>query len=693
MPSSYNALLVLCSLAIAILAAYTALHMAGQVSSTTTRQSARAWTAGGACAMGLGVWSMHFVAMLALRLPIPLGYDLALTVYSMLVAVAASAFALWLVSRERLTLRAWAGGSVLMGGGIAAMHYIGMAALHMQPSIEYDPLWFAASIAVAVAASAAALWLAFRLRGSARRTLPARAAAAVVMGFAIVGMHYTGMAAARIAPDAICGAANGAGIPVPWLATLVIVVTVAILGITLVVSVLDRQIRSRTARLAASLEQANTELVQAALHDPLTRLPNRMLLRQRIQQTLQQVRPGSSFAVLFLDLDGFKAINDAYGHPHGDALLCEVSRRLRELLPAPGMVARLGGDEFVLLAPDLLGNEAAALAGRILEAVRRPLLVDDIELAVTASIGIALYPHDGGDERELMANADAAMYHAKEAGRNGYAFFAPSMNSSSREQLALLGDLRHAQARGQLVLYYQPKFNADPDGSPRLAGAEALLRWQHPERGLLPPDAFISLAERSGLIVPIGEWVINEACAQLRRWHQAGRTDWAIAVNLSPAQFAAPSLLATVETALRENQVPASHLTLEITESLAMRNVDASLAILRELAELGVRISIDDFGTGYSSLLYLKRLPASELKIDRGFVRDLENDSDDAAIVSSIVALGRALSLEVVAEGVETAAQQHHLSQIGCDYLQGYLLGRPLPADQFMDAASAPAAQ
>jgi len=690
MSGSYNAYLVLCSLAIAILASYTALHMAGHVAAASHARSPRGWIAGGACAMGLGIWSMHFVAMLALRLPIPLGYDLALTLHSMLVAVAASALALWLVSRAHMAWRTWAGGSLLMGGGIALMHYMGMAALHMQPSIDYDPAWFTASILVAVAASGSALWLAFRLRMEGRRQVLARMGAAVAMGLAIVGMHYTGMAAARIAPDAICGAASGGGIAVTWLATLVIVVTVAILGITLVVSVLDRRMRSRTARLAASLEKANSELVQAALHDPLTRLPNRTLLRQRIQQAVAGARPGDTFAVLFLDLDGFKAINDAYGHQYGDAMLDEIARRLHALLPARDTVARLGGDEFVVLALDTDAGAAAALAAKVLARIARPLVVDGIELAVSTSIGIAMFPADGADERELMANADAAMYHAKETGRNGHAFFAPAMNTTSRQQLSLLGDLRHALERDQLVLHFQPKYVPQAgDAAPRLAGAEALLRWQHPQRGLLSPDIFIGLAERSGLIVPIGEWVINQACAQLRRWHDAGHLDWAIAVNLSPAQFAAPSLRATVEAALQRHGIPAAQLTLEITETLAMRNVEASLAILRELSALGVRISIDDFGTGYSSLLYLKRLPASELKIDRDFVRDLEHDSDDAAIVGSIVALGRALSLEVVAEGVETSAQQQHLSELGCDYLQGFLLGRPLPEADFMAAALA----
>lgn len=688
MSGSYNNILVLCSLLIAILASYIALHMAGHVVAAGQR-AAHWWLAGGACAMGLGIWSMHFVGMLAFRLPIALGYDLEITLGSLLAAVASSAFALWLVTRERMPWPAWAGGALLMGSGIALMHYMGMAALRMQPAIDYHLGWFLASILVAVAASAAALWIAFRLRGEKRRHYFARAAAAVIMGFAVVGMHYTGMAAARFAPDAICGAALVRELPSDWLAVLVIVTTVAILGITLVVSVLDRQLQVRTSRLAASLAQANSELVQAALHDPLTRLPNRMLLSDRMNHAIEaSAGSGKPFAVLFLDLDGFKAVNDAYGHQKGDALLMETGRRIHALLHSQDTLARLGGDEFVLLAHVDSPSDAAVLAEAIIGAVSEPLLVDGIELMVSTSIGVAMYPADGADERELMAHADAAMYHAKEAGRNGYAFFAPSMNSATYPQLSLLGDLRHAIERDQLLLHYQPKYTASDGATPQtLAGAEALLRWRHPVHGVLAPDAFIALAERSGLIVTIGDWVLDQACRQLRHWHDAGHDDWTIAVNLSPAQFAAPSLLPTVEATLRRYNIPAGKLTLEITENMAMRNVEVSLAILHALAALGVNISIDDFGTGYSSLLYLKRLPATELKIDRGFVRDLEYDGDDAAIVSSIVALGRALDLRVVAEGVETNAQQQHLSQLGCDYLQGYLLGHPVTAERFLENA------
>ena len=680
MTGTYNEVFVLFSLLVAILASYTALDMAGRVA-TTHGTAARWWLTGGAFAMGLGVWSMHFVGMLAFHLPIPLGYDLTLTLCSMLAAVGSSAFALWLVSRPQLPHRRLLLGAVLMGAGIALMHYIGMAALQMQPGIDYHPGWFTLSIVIAVAASGAALWIAFHLRSGGRRKYLLRALAAVVMGFAIVGMHYTGMAAAQFPPDSWCGAARDGGVPAQWLAILVVVATVAIMGIALIVSVLDRQMHARTHHLAHSLARANEELVQAALHDPLTRLPNRILLQDRIDQAIEKARrKREQFAVMFLDLDGFKGINDAYGHQAGDTLLIEVAARVRGLLRSQDTLSRLGGDEFVLVVAGTDPEDAAMVAQRIIDAIGTTAHhAQGAELHVTASVGIALYPSDGDNERDLMAHADAAMYHTKDNGRNGYTFFAPTMNISAHQQVQLLNDLRRAVERDELVLHYQPKFAA-PDY--RMVGAEALLRWQHPELGLLPPGDFIPAAERSGLILALGDWVLDEACRQMQAWREQGHDIANVAINLSPLQFSSPTLVETVAGALGKYGLHPASLTLEITETTAMRDADASLGILDELTRMGVKISIDDFGTGYSSLLYLKRLPASELKIDRAFVRELETNAEDVAIVASIIALGKTLNLRVVAEGVETAGQRQHLRRLGCDLYQGYLMGEPVEADR-----------
>jgi diguanylate cyclase len=680
--SSYNPLLVAASLFVAILASYTALDMAGRIT-TAQGTAARWWLAGGASAMGVGIWSMHFVGMLAFSLPIPLGYDPAITLLSLLIAIASSVFALWLVCQENLPWSRLTLGAVLMGLGIASMHYTGMAAMRMVPVIHYVPSLFVLSIVIAILASGAALWIAFHLRHQGSRVHFHRVAAGVVMGCAIVGMHYTGMAAAEFSLGSICGSARG-GVNTGWLALLVIIVTMAILAIALIISVLDMRLESRTSKLAVSLAEANEELTYLALHDNLTKVPNRALLEERLKHAIgRAAREKKTFALMFLDLDGFKAINDVYGHGVGDLLLIEMAKRIGLKIRMQDTIARVGGDEFVLLGDVNDPTDAAALAEKLLIIIREPFQLDGHELSMSVSIGIAMFPGNGANQHELLTNADAAMYHAKSVGGDSFSFFDASMNSHVHAHLELIQDLRRAVDRRELILYYQPKFEA-PNGP--AIGAEALVRWQHPTHGLIQPDDFIPLAEKTGLIVSIGEWVLDEACRQMREWHDAGRQTWTMAVNLSPVQFGHAELIEMVRTTLERHMLIPHCLTLEITESTAMRDADASVIILQKLHEMGVRIAIDDFGTGYSSLLYLKRLPATELKIDRGFVGNLAHDSEDRAIVSAIVALGRTLDLKIVAEGVETVAQQEFLTEMGCDSLQGFLFGHPMPPAQFLAA-------
>ncbi|WP_293557059.1 diguanylate cyclase, partial [Phascolarctobacterium sp.] len=364
-----------------------------------------------------------------------------------------------------------------------------------------------------------------------------------------------------------------------------------ILGITLLVSMLDARLQARTSLLASSLAEANRELAQLALQDTLTRLPNRILLEDRLDQAINKAdREGTHFALMFMDLDGFKTVNDAYGHDVGDKLLVAVTQRL--LLPLKGQytLARIGGDEFVLLAEVGGPDDAASLANALVRTIDSPFNVDPYELVVTLSIGIALYPHDGKTDRELMFNADAAMYHTKHMGRNGYHFFQPSMNTLAQTHLQLMNDLWLAIDRNELQLHYQPKFHA-PAGP--VLGFEALLRWQHPKLGLLTPDLFLPLAEKTGQIIPIGNWVINEACRQLREWHLKGHQNWSMAVNLSTLQFEQPSLVSTVLDCLTRHQVPPEMLILEVTETTAMSNPDESVRVLTELTNAGVKASID----------------------------------------------------------------------------------------------------
>lgn len=676
--SQYNQILVVISFIVAILAAYTALNMAARVAGSQG-VAARVWLAGGGVSMGIGVWAMHFIGMLAMDLSMSMSYNATLTVLSMIIAISSSMFALWLVSGEQLHLRRLLPGAVVMGAGIVTMHYTGMAALEVTPGIVWDKTWMAISVGIALAASLAALWLTFRLRQEAARMALMRLGAAITMGIAIAGMHYAGMEAAQFPMSTMV---HHHGINGSWLAILVSVVALAILGITLLVSMFDARLQARTSLLSSSLAEANRELAQLALHDTLTRLPNRILLEDRLDQAISKAdREGSPFALMFMDLDGFKTVNDAYGHDVGDNLLVAVTQRLLLQLKGQYTLARIGGDEFVLLAETTTPDDAASLANSLVRVIDSPFHLDPYELMVTLSIGIALYPHDGKTDRELMFNADAAMYHTKHMGRNGYHFFQPSMNTLAQTHLQLMNDLWQAIDRDELRLLYQPKFHA-PAGP--VIGFEALLRWQHPKQGLLPPTCFYRL-QKTGLIIPIGNWVIDEACRQLREWHLQGHTDWSMAVNLSTLQFEQPSLIKTVLDCLTRHSVPPGMLILEVTETTAMSNPDESVRVLTALTDAGVKASIDDFGTGYSSLLYLKRLPACELKIDRAFVKELSGESEDATIVSAIIALAKTLNLKVVAEGVETAAQQTFLTELGCNTLQGYLLGKPITAQAIME--------
>ena len=407
-----------------------------------------------------------------------------------------------------------------MGSGVAGMHYMGMAAMRMMPGIVYDPWLFALSVVIAIAASGTALWMAFKLRHSVRHVGAMRAAAACVMGVAIVGMHYTGMAAADFPLGSICSAAGpGNGTDANWLALTIIVSTLAVLAIALITSVLDLRLESRTSMLARSLADANQELTYLALHDNLTKLPNRVLLEDRLGQAIETARrERTRFALMFMDLDGFKAVNDAYGHPVGDELV-QVAARISANVRANDTVARVGGDEFVLVATVDDPADAATLADKLMAVIRQPYAVSGHAFNVSTSIGIAVYPGNGDTLHELLTNADAAMYHAKGQGRNAYCYFEASMNANVQDQVLLLQDLRMAIDRGQLELHYQPKF-VSPDGP--ITGVEALLRWSHPVRGMVAPDQFIALAEKTGFIVAIGDWVLDEACRQIAEWRSQG---------------------------------------------------------------------------------------------------------------------------------------------------------------------------
>ncbi|RFO95682.1 hypothetical protein DIC66_16945 [Rhodoferax lacus] len=429
-------------------------------------------------------------------------------------------------------------------------------------------------------------------------------------------------------------------------------------------------------------------LAYQALHDPLTGLPNRESLTPQVGTLLEAARSSQQkCALLCLGLDGFKEINDSVGHQVGDAALVEVGRRLQALFGDAHILARLGGDEFVIALGDL--SQALAVE-RIVQALERaqtaiagrPILIDGNDLSLTACVGVAIYPDDGQQVAELLKAADTALTHAKRNGRNGYQFHTQGMNDHVLETLWVDRDLRRALEENQFVLYYQPKIDLV---NGRITGAEALIRWQHPTRGLVMPGQFIRVAEERGLIVALGDWVMREACRQNKAWQEAGMAELPIAINLSAQHFRLSTLLRDVKRTLQDHALGADCLELELTESSIMQDAVATIATMRRLTEVGVVLALDDFGTGYSSLSQLKGLPLANLKLDQSFVRGLPDDHDDLAICTAVIAMGQALGLKVIAEGVETPEQLAALRTLGCDVGQGYLFARPLPAAQFME--------
>jgi diguanylate cyclase (GGDEF)-like protein len=425
--------------------------------------------------------------------------------------------------------------------------------------------------------------------------------------------------------------------------------------------------------------RADERIEYLASHDSLTELPNREMFNGLLRHTIDTARRNARwFALLFIDLDRFKIINDSLGHDAGDMLLLEVAKRLRGALRASDVVARLGGDEFVVLLEGASDRgDVERIAGHLLSVLGQPMQLSGHECHTTASIGIALFPENGEDAAMLTKNADMAMYLAKEDGKNGFRFFSGEIKAQSIERLRLETELRRAAERRQFSLHYQPKVDL---GSGQITGVEALLRWKHPQLGMVPPAQFIPLAEETGLIVPIGRWVLREACAQNMAWQRHGLRPVSMAVNLSPRQFADEHLLNDVDEALRASGMSPVLLQLEVTESMVMRNVARAVRVLDAIQNRGIRLAIDDFGTGYSSMSLMKQFPIDTIKIDRSFVRDLPNDSEDRAIAQAIISMGKALGMTVIAEGVETVEQEAFLRDHTCDEMQGFLFSKPLPA-------------
>ena len=654
-------------LAMACLASYVALDMVRRVVSNPGRAD-QAWLAGAALALGTGLWSIHFVGLAGDVLPFGIGYGGPISLAAWAVAVLVSGLALKVGAVRAPRPARLLAASALLGAGVFATLALCFVGMRISPSLAWNPLWAAGVLASAMLGGLLALGLTLHLKHRLGR-VPRQLAAAVVLGAALSGSHVMSTLAARVPFDAVSlnhfsAASNGT------LALLASVGTAALLLLLLLLSVIE-------ARMTHALHRAIGRIDEVARTDTLTALPNRMSFDQRLEAAAAQAdRKGMPLALLFVALDGFKPINDSFGRRVGDLALQEIAQRLKGLARSGDSVARVGGDEFVLLmARDAHKDGAAKMAQRVLAAMAEPCELEGRQAVVSCSVGIVLYPQHGG-QTTAMLHADAAARAVKRSGGATYAFFEQHMLNGVGEQLDLLRDLRMALAKQQLELYYQPKIHA-PSGE--ITGAEALMRWHHPQRGMVSPAVFIPIAERYGLIASLGNWVIDEACRQARVWRDEGLR-MRVAINLSVHQLRHPDLPERIADALARHQINPMLLTCEITESVAMEDPQATMKIFERLAAVGVHISIDDFGTGYSSLSYLRKLPAKELKIDRSFVLDLETSADARAVVDAVVKLAQALGLKVVAEGVETEAQNQILRSLGCDELQGYLFAKPMSA-------------
>ncbi|MEI9901725.1 MAG: EAL domain-containing protein [Hyphomicrobium sp.] len=670
MIGTYSPELVGLSLLIAIASSYVAFALAAHISATRGWAGVY-WLAGGAVAMGLGVWSMHFVGQLAFRLPIPMSYDFEATAASLVIAIAVSAFALRLVSKSQPSLSTLSIGAVAMGVGIAFMHYIGMAAMNTSPPITYDHTLVAASVAVAIAASALGLSLGFRLRCDvAARAMRRRLLGAAAMGTGIWAMHYTGMAAARFAPDTIC-TNPGLQVDQHWLAVIVAATTLIFLGVTMLVLTID-------VRLAHQLDEANAQIAALAREDPLTGLANRRTFLERLDTAFSGYgRSNSEFAVHFIDLDEFKEINDTLGHAAGDSLIVEVARRLKLSVRRDDLVARFGGDEFAVLQTNVnVEADIGMLAEKIGAAVAEVHAIGHDEIAVTASIGIAKVTSNTSSPADLMVQADLALYRAKDEGRNRYRLHDPVLDRQVHLRALMARELQSAIVRGELELLYVPQVHM-PTG--RVVGLETRVRWNHPAHGFVEPDEFIPIAERAGMMRAVGDWVMEEAFSQMSRWQKSNLAPPILAIDVFGAQLRAGCDIGEdLASSLDKYGVDAGSIELEFGESALAQGLQRNPAMLESLRQKGFRLAIADFGNGWSSIADLAATPVQRLKLPRDSVKTAPDNPAAARTVRTVLSIGREIGAEVVADGVETQAQTAFLLAAGCEHGQGPYFGLPL---------------
>ncbi len=678
---SHNPFLVLLAYLVACAAGFGTLDMAERVGHVENPTARRHWRWLGAGCLAGGIWSTHFISMLAFQAPIAFHYELLTTFTSLLIALVASLFAMKTLSHTKVRLHQYLLAAVWIGIGIALMHYVGMSAMRSQAQMYFDSWLLLASIGIAMGASLAALLLSSYLRtGAGIFHQLLKYAASLVLGAGIISMHFTGMAALQlVVPTGADLSLRLDNNPIQ-LGLSVAVITLLVISSSSSAALADKKLQHkerdlrRVNALLSELDQARASLQQVAHYDALTSLLNRRGFNQVFAEKVAEntVNHGM-MAVIFLDIDHFKRINDSLGHDAGDQLLTVLASHIKGSVRSHAdVVARFGGDEFCILISIHHRDEARHLAQRIMQKMKEPVELAGRRMVMTTSIGISLFPDDGQTCEELLKTADLALYQSKDAGRNSLNFFSSNLKTRATLELQLEEELRSALRTGtQLVLFYQPIFDMKLGKVSRL---EALVRWQHPQHGLLAPDRFIEIAENNGLIADLDHWVLRQACHDLSLLTDRGYTDLTLSVNCSALNLERDELADEIEDALRFSGLAANRLELEVTENALMGNISSTLALLRQIRSLGVSLAIDDFGTGYSSLAYLKRLPLNTLKIDCSFIQDIPKSTADMEIVQAIIGMGHTLHLQVVTEGVETQSQFELLHGLGCDFIQGYLL-------------------
>ena len=688
---THNPFLVLLAYLVACAGCFATLDMAERASHAEKAESQRIWRLVGTACLAGGIWAMHFIGMLAFEAPIEIHYALPITLVSLLIAL----FAAWLVmhtlSQPHQNLWQYLKASICIGLGIAAMHYVGMGAMRSEALASFEPKLFSLSIVIAMGASLATLWIASRLRGGTG--LPHKLlkyGASLVLGAGLLSMHFTGMAAFNLVLPAGSILTPPGDNDHAQLGLTVAVMTLLIIASSISAALADKKLQhkeldlQRVSALLTQLDQARMSLQQVAHYDALTNLVNRRGFNQIFAEKLiEKTLEGGMLAVMFLDIDHFKRINDSLGHDAGDELLKVLASHIKSSVRGyDDVVARFGGDEFCILISLHDHEEARHMAQRIMLKMKEPIELSGRRMVMTTSIGISVFPEDGRTCEELLKNADLALYQSKGNGRNSLNFFSANLKTRATLELQLEEEMRNAlRENSGLMLFYQPIYDLKTGQVSKL---EALVRWQHPVHGLLAPDRFIAIAEANGLIAELDNWVLHKACEDLSELSRQGCEELKIAVNCSPLNLAREELADEIERALRTAGVAPQRLELEVTENALMGNIANTLVLLRQIRALGVSLSIDDFGTGYSSLAYLKRLPLNTLKIDRSFIQDIPQSTQDMEIVQAIIVMAHTLHLQVVTEGVETLEQYEFLERYDCDFVQGYLLSHPVPLTELL---------